>query len=521
MKRFFAFFLAAVFALLWGGVAQAEMYLVKRGDTLSQIAERELGSWKRYSEIAAINGISDPNKISVGQEIYLPAGAVAPEVIVIEKTAKKAVSEVVTIESNKGTVTNPIPYTDDKVGADPWNGSFAQAMDLLGISVPDGEVRFSDLGTESLQSGESFRMVSGKNKVNWYRSELSEGKSRVQKLGIVVAGNNIASVWQKPECANFLLRVGVPEVPVVGTPFVPSVPAGPSYVPAEPEGEGFVYIPPREEEYVIEHEPIVGAWMWQNDLARGWGAYGEYLAWLRKGYDYEFQDGWSPGIGIYGIYSEGESRTNTYEWIEKGIGPQVGLKYMSPTFQWQGKIRLIWEEMSGSNSEGYSMEQDNLKIGGYTEAIWRESKEFYWGLIGEAWYALDKDRTSTWSGDSPSRRGSLAVNAFGQWKLTDDWQFRASGGIFHQAWDHLTGVRLQPELRWKETVMLGPWVSFYPFGISDVYEGIASAGDLTTYGLFVRIEFGNLIRDYYKEKRMERIKAEDQAWFEGLGSIDS
>lgn len=46
-------------------------YTVKEGDTLSKIAERELGSTSKYKQLAAINGIANPNRIYVGQIIKL------------------------------------------------------------------------------------------------------------------------------------------------------------------------------------------------------------------------------------------------------------------------------------------------------------------------------------------------------------------------------------------------------------------------------------------------------------------
>lgn len=48
---------------------------VEKGDTLSEIAEEFLGSAKKYQELASINGISNPNLISVGQKIYLTKDA--------------------------------------------------------------------------------------------------------------------------------------------------------------------------------------------------------------------------------------------------------------------------------------------------------------------------------------------------------------------------------------------------------------------------------------------------------------
>lgn len=51
---------------------------VKAGETLSQIAQRELGSASRYTEIAAANGISDPNKVQAGAVLKIPGAPATP-----------------------------------------------------------------------------------------------------------------------------------------------------------------------------------------------------------------------------------------------------------------------------------------------------------------------------------------------------------------------------------------------------------------------------------------------------------
>lgn len=52
--------------------AKAKTYIVKRGDTLSAIAQKLLGNWRRYTEIAKLNGIRDPNHITPGQKLKIP-----------------------------------------------------------------------------------------------------------------------------------------------------------------------------------------------------------------------------------------------------------------------------------------------------------------------------------------------------------------------------------------------------------------------------------------------------------------
>ena len=47
-------------------------YKVASGDTLSAIAQKQLGDARRYTEIAKLNNLTDPNKIKPGQELVIP-----------------------------------------------------------------------------------------------------------------------------------------------------------------------------------------------------------------------------------------------------------------------------------------------------------------------------------------------------------------------------------------------------------------------------------------------------------------
>jgi LysM repeat protein len=49
-------------------------YTVQSGDTLSSIAEAELGSQDRWQEIARANDIENPDQIFAGQKLTIPAG---------------------------------------------------------------------------------------------------------------------------------------------------------------------------------------------------------------------------------------------------------------------------------------------------------------------------------------------------------------------------------------------------------------------------------------------------------------
>ena len=58
------------------------IYTVKEGETLTEIASRELGSYKMWREIMSLNNISDPSLIMPGRVLRMPALTKSPNVIV-------------------------------------------------------------------------------------------------------------------------------------------------------------------------------------------------------------------------------------------------------------------------------------------------------------------------------------------------------------------------------------------------------------------------------------------------------
>lgn len=48
------------------------LYIVKPGDTLSKLAIQFYGDMNRWRELAAVNGIENPNLIRVGQQLNIP-----------------------------------------------------------------------------------------------------------------------------------------------------------------------------------------------------------------------------------------------------------------------------------------------------------------------------------------------------------------------------------------------------------------------------------------------------------------
>src|SRR5664279_3846567 len=88
--------------------------LVQPGNTLSQIAQDELGDATRYPELAAANKIADPDVIDVGQVIVIPQPAPAADPVP---------------PGGSGPATSspaPAAQPEDAVAADPESAGKAQ-----------------------------------------------------------------------------------------------------------------------------------------------------------------------------------------------------------------------------------------------------------------------------------------------------------------------------------------------------------------------------------------------------------
>lgn len=209
------------------------MYEVEKGDTLWAISEEVLGEGRWWKRIAEANSVDDPKTLQIGKLLVIPqveSGDVerreAIDNIVKKKISRKVHSiepEIYKIEKKSSqakvklgtTKENPAPYTDDEVGDNPWRGGILKALELLGIEIPEGtkeeDIHYSYEGNSTLSEGEIILMLSGKDIVKYYDVHLSPEMAGVIKLGIVIDGEKVAYLYQKPQCANWLLRMETPE----------------------------------------------------------------------------------------------------------------------------------------------------------------------------------------------------------------------------------------------------------------------------------------------------------------------
>jgi hypothetical protein len=507
----------AVFAVLvlcaGSAIAESESYVVKKGDTLSGIAQKYHSNWK---EMAKENNLANPNLIFPGQRIQVKAGL------------------------KRGTLENPSMYTDSKVGADPYKGSLDEALVLLG-AISKGE-RFQarrlsgDEGWDTISSGEIIKMVSGRRKVGIFIVALKDSRALAAKKYIVTRADGTEfPVWLNMWCGNWLIKITPPETPPgeVEPPQITPVPAPPELIQTPPgvEEEPTPTLPPEveeppeeeapppfieEEEEVScppEHQPIAGAGAWNSGIAKGNFYFGEHMTYFKRNCGSEY----SYGAGFYVIGEDGDSKLSAYEWWGKGYGPQVGVKKYSLRKDKNGKylahqvelkVRFIREYVSGGNSaSGYQMSQKGWKAGIYLEKVDELSDKWKRIITAEGWWNFDRHITTTWRGDTPANRSQAMLSVYGQYKINDTWQTRIGGGLFYQAWDREAGLHLRAELRYNEWLMLGPYANVF-FWKTAVYEGIPLR-DLQTIGGFVRVEAGVLIREWDRQRRMERIKQLD------------
>lgn len=537
MKKLTGIIVIVLFLLLSVSAMAGQNYLVKKGDTLSEISQEVYGTWRLWKKIAKVNNIANPQQLRAGNTIIIPDFSIKKKNQIRVHPLKIKTRKITTLQavSKKRPVANSFPWHP---GANPAQMSLERGLMGLGFS-PDDALEIVDLIAKGKvyswatvdNSGlvvdefgnhyEMIRMGFGKGIFKDNPRPAWKDKTHLEAGRIYKYKGQY--VFYPLICKNPTLLELISQPP-------PKKPAKP-LTPPEPEkafnsprgpGAGFVYIPPKNNahKFIIEHEPTVGGWYGRNQLAEWQGLYGEYMAWYRTGTYCRMNNGWSAGLGVYGYYSSGDSKISAYNWEESGFGPQVGLKYIySDAWQWQAKVRLLWEDVSGQNGEsGYSMNQEDLKLGLYTEYVDFSNLAYgsFWGITAEAWWMLKSSASinSTWSGDSPADRSQFGISVFYQKKLNEDWQARFTAGLFHQEWDDLTGVSLTAELRLWETIMFGPRLAFYPFGISDVYNDIATASDLVTWTGFIRAEFRKPIADWFCHREMAKVEKEDAVWLQ-------
>lgn len=511
-----------------------EEYTVKKGDTVSRILVSKgfAPSKINLEKVRQASGLDDAYHIYPTNKLCLPKGLQGikkAERKVKAKVVKPAPAKKVTLAIAKPPKAKAKCVTLNRA---PWNKSLSLDLRIEGIKINPrltqsqkdeaiglilqgkGEKRLitSDMTWEAMP----FRSKSGKAKFLYDVKVCTPeegGKPEVAEFWRLADGTWIGDPLS---CGN-IGPVRMPEEKKPEEPepkklepkkLEPKVPVKPRPAPA-------ISVFPEEQE-IAEWEVIAGAGLWRNELARGKWKFAEGIV------SATMSDGYGLGAGIY--YSEGSGKSKAgFRWKEggdwkSGWGPQVAIKrnflkthkdefdqtVLLPA-TWQVKLRYIPNDRSRGHStvSDFEQKQRGKKIGLRGEYTERTSLDWLFGGYVELWHSFDRSITSNFAGVRPQDRGSLAVGAFAQYRVDNDWQIRGTAELNRQKWDKLNLLNLYAEARYDETLMAGVRCGF-ALNHPDAYRD-ASRSDLTTCGPFVRAEFGGKIRVAGEQAREESV----------------
>ena len=152
-------------------------YTVQYGDTLSGIAKELLGDASRYKEIAALNGIDNPNVIKVGQVLKIPGGYSDDSSPAPSKSVDEIAKEVIAGKWGNGSERN------DRLTAAGYDYAAVQARvnELMGGSSSGGS-------SSAIQVGDTVRITcstysTGQAIPSWVKntthkvSQIKDGKA--------------------------------------------------------------------------------------------------------------------------------------------------------------------------------------------------------------------------------------------------------------------------------------------------------------------------------------------------------
>ncbi|MCX6763291.1 MAG: LysM peptidoglycan-binding domain-containing protein, partial [Candidatus Moranbacteria bacterium] len=350
-------------ALIYSGAAYASEYIytVKKGNCLIRIGKKLNADWNK---IALDNNIKPPSyTIYPNQKLVIncePEKIKNTEVksetsdLAAKRVLKREKINTINIGREKATASvaeesQIKEYNRDDVGTDMFTGTKEKAIMLLGFpagSILKYDGGAPDKGRDNLKKGDEVWMTHGKNKVDHYKVNLDTPERSLRYQVLDKDGNFLGYAYWMFACFNWYRKIELAPAPasMEKPEMAPITPFG---VPGEIKKPMEV---PRAK-WDLEHEPIIGVYYWENKLAEGWGGYGEDVEWFRRSFGTRgyWENGWAPGVGVYGYYSEGQSfNGSAYEWVEKGFGPQLGIKYLGQDaegrfWQWQLKARFVWE----------------------------------------------------------------------------------------------------------------------------------------------------------------------------------
>lgn len=493
MKKIWLIVLLFV-AMLFSSSAIAAEYLVKAGDTLYGIAQKNAVT---LASVKSVNPqIKNINRIQIGQKINLPEKSVRV------KTAKKVVK------------TKPVSIDGmvwQKVGADPYKGTAEWAISHFEIpefvrSAVLANIRNGVFEWRRISSGKRLEAVTfGKNKITKnVLTDFPECMIYASK-DYGVLDYHVAKVLK---CGNWIwwkepAKVTTPE-PVKKAEVNPEPQIQPIFVEVEVEKTC-------PDNYSLS----AGAGVWKGESSKGYYAYsdGKYH-FTCKGQFPMLRGVATPFIGFLVDSNGGELDAINYRWNGYGAGIQAGITYQGRTrdgFAEQSELslRVMGEHSLAKNPDvGYRKSQDSLLVGAYADyQRWLDEK--YLVLVyGLGMIDAGGSFDSTWSGDSLSdlTRYSVGSKLHRQWNRK--WSSRIGAEFAFQPENNRLGFNANAEMRYKASnglrFIFGPNMDF-------CFDSDISAEEGSRVpGISARVEFDGVIKNVYKTTEMRKVQPADR-----------
>jgi nucleoid-associated protein YgaU len=105
---------------------ETKLYTVREGETLGEIASKELGSYRMWVAIANLNGITDPSTIMPGRTLRMPQPKVEPQTPTVSTAPEALRKNMHRVVSGETLSSIAIEYYKEAnkysliVAANPW-----------------------------------------------------------------------------------------------------------------------------------------------------------------------------------------------------------------------------------------------------------------------------------------------------------------------------------------------------------------------------------------------------------------
>lgn len=478
--------LTMVLAFTAGTAFAGSKVIVKKGDTLWEIARSEWGTGKLWPIIAEKNGINDPKKLGIGKELIIP------------NVANISIENHLTAPYGAKAVKG-----DKKVLGFIKNTKIAKNIK----SALENAVNALDPEPYVLKKGETVKYVSDAQGV--YGNNITRFTFNWEKVDNLkawrwsVVFNDVAyELIVIESCGNANLRwhkIAAKQPKKVVYTEVPE-----KIEPAKIIQKNKV-IYTEEEECDPEMEAIVGGYVWVHDPSNadartfGKGGYGEGMYWKNCQGNCSGEYWWGAGILANAYdYAADDFPSEGDGWRVAG---EIGLKRLyednALNRSWQVKLRLGYQESNWKNPDtGDGIRQYGPVYGAYHEYIREVKRNRLWFLSQtEFWAGFDQyiGAPDGWNVDPEPRNYFQTLLGF-DYRLAPRLTARAQAGYGYQGWDSESLIPANLQLIYhlpnkNGKIAIGPYAHFYPSSLGN------------TYGALIRYESGDLWRKMYGDHR--------------------